>query len=276
VRQQHEGTKRLNCRPTHDDSGEPLFPLLRTRGSDLTDSRGALVPENKDRPSAQREPLSPPHVDTDPVEDLTTAALELDQTTATAIMNRTLRADGVVGAWTDLLAPALRRRGERFDQTADGVAAEHLLSECARVALSALIWRRRRWNRCPPVLLAAPDGEQHVLPLHALAAALAEVHQPSVLLGASLPPRALLDAVTRLGPTVVFLWAHTPDTAQRAELTMLRRHPRLDQTTLVLGGPGWPLQTVGQVDDLAAALLACTSPTFPAHRGSTAPSDLAS
>ncbi|MDT7552626.1 MAG: MerR family transcriptional regulator, light-induced transcriptional regulator, partial [Pseudonocardiales bacterium] len=178
--------------------------------------------------------------DADQVDALTTAALELDQTTATTIMNRTLRGHGVVGAWTDLLAPALRRRGERFDRTADGVAAEHLLSECTRTALSAVIWRRRRWNRCPPVLLAAPDGEQHVLPLLALAAALAEVHQPSVLLGASLPPRALLDAATQLEPTVIFLWAHTPDTARRAELTMLRHHPDLDQTTLVLGGPGWP------------------------------------
>jgi hypothetical protein len=131
VRQQHEGTKRLNCRTAHDGSGEPLFPLLRTRGSDLTDSRGALVPP--------REPASPPPADAEKVEALTTAALELDQTTAITIMNETLRAHGVVDAWTDLLAPALSRRGERFDQTADGVAAEHLLSECARTALSALI-----------------------------------------------------------------------------------------------------------------------------------------
>jgi hypothetical protein len=235
------------------------------------------VQESEDRSSAPRESASPPPpAVADPVEALTTAALEMDQTTATTIMNRTLRTDGVVGAWTDLLAPALRRRGERFDRTADGVAAEHLLSECTRTALSAVIWRRRRWNRCPPVLLAAPDGEQHVLPLQALAAALAEVHQPSVLLGASLPPRALLDAAAQLGPTVIFLWAHTPDTAQCAELTMLRHHPGLEQTTLVLGGPGWPLRTAGQVDDLAAALHACTKPTLPARRGSTASSDLAS
>jgi hypothetical protein len=234
------------------------------------------VPDSEDRSSAPRESTSPPPDDADVVEALTTAALELDQTTATTIMNRTVRAHGVVGAWTDLLAPALRRRGERFDRTADGVAAEHLLSECTRTALSAVIWRRRRWNRCAPVLLAAPDGEQHVLPLQALAAALAEVHQPSVLLGASLPPQALLDAATQLEPTVIFLWAHTPDTAQRAELAMLRRHPRLEQTTLILGGPGWPPRTAGQVDNLPAALHACTTPALPARRGSAAPSDLAS
>jgi MerR family transcriptional regulator, light-induced transcriptional regulator len=232
------------------------------------------VPESKDRPPTPRESASPPLANGDQVDALTRAALELDQATATTIMHGALRAHGVVDAWTDILAPALRRRGERFDRTADGVAAEHLLSECTRTALSAVIWRRRRWNRCPPVLLAAPDGEQHVLPLHALAAALAEVHQPSVLLGASTPPRALLDAAAQLAPTVIFLWAHTPDTARHAELTTLRHHP--DQMTLVLGGPGWPLQTAGQVDDLAAALRACTRPTLPARRGSTAQSDLAS
>jgi hypothetical protein len=234
------------------------------------------VPDSEDRSPAPRESASPPPANGDQVDALTRAALELDQTSAATIMNRTLRTDGVVGAWTDLLAPALRRRGERFARTADGVAGEHLLSECTRTALSAVIWRRRRWNRCPPVLLAAPDGEQHVLPLHALAAALAEVHQPSVLRGASTPPRALLDAATQLEPTVIFLWAHAPDTAHCAELAMLRHHPSLDQTTLVLGGPGWPLQTAGQVDDLAAALHACTKPTLPARRGSIASSDLAS
>jgi hypothetical protein len=212
----------------------------------------------------------------DVVEALTAAALEYDQTTATTIMNATLRAHGVVGAWTDVLAPALRRRGERFDQTADGVAAEHLLSECTRTALSAVIWRRRRWDRCPPVLLAAPDGEQHVLPLHALAAALAEVHQRSVLLGASLPPQALFDAAAQLEPTVIFLWAHTSDTAQAAELTLLRRHPGIEETTLVLGGPGWPLRTAGQVGDLSAALHACTKPTLPARGGSAVAAGLAS
>jgi len=162
----------------------------------------------------------------------------------------------------------VRRRGERVDRTADGIAAEHLLSECVRTALSAVMWRRRRWNRGPPVLLAAPDGEQHVLPLWALAAALAEVHQPSVLLGASVPPRALLDAVTQLEPTVIFLRAHTSDTARHGTLATLRRHRGLDHTTLVLGGPGWPRRTPGQVGDLAAAVQA-PDPHFPfgANRG---------
>jgi MerR family transcriptional regulator, light-induced transcriptional regulator len=217
-----------------------------------------------------------PPVDGDQVDALTAAALELDQAAATTIMTRTLRAHGVISAWTDVLAPALRRRGERFDRTADGVAAEHLLSECTRTALSAVVWRRRRWNRCRPVLLAAPDGEQHVLPLQALAAALAEVHQPSVLLGASMPVQALLDAAAQLEPTVIFLWAHSRRTARQAELDTLRRDPGLEGTTLVLGGPGWPARTAGQVGDLAAAVHACIIPTLPVLGEPAAQTDLAS
>jgi MerR family transcriptional regulator, light-induced transcriptional regulator len=244
----------------------PSIPLLRTRGSDFIDSPGAVV----------SEPEDPPPPVGDQVEALTRAALELDQTAATTIMNSALRADGVVSTWTDVLAPALRRRGEQFTRTANGIAAEHLLSACTSAALSAVTWRRRRWNCVPPVLLAAPDGEQHVLPLQALAAALAEIHQPSVLLGASVPPRALLDAATQLEPTVIFLWAHSPGAARRADLALLRRRPVLEPPTLILGGPGWPRGSAGQVVDLAAAVQACTGPTLPVLRGSRARPDIAS
>jgi hypothetical protein len=239
---------------------DPCFSLLRPCGSDRTDSLGAVVPvdENPAPPALQGS-----RSQEDQVDALSTAALELNPTTMTTIIATALRNQGVVSAWTDVFAPALRRRGEQFEQTANGIAAEHLLSECLRAALSSVTGRRRRWTRYPPVLLAAPDGEQHVLPLQAMAAALAQAHRHSVLLGASVPPQALLDAAARLDPTVIFLWAHTPDTARRAELAELRRH--LHASTLVLGGPGWPTGTANRVDDLASAVHACTTPHFPSR-----------
>lgn len=62
---------------------------------------------------------------------------------------------------------------------------------------------------------------------------------------------------------MVFLWAHTADTARRADVTALRRDRRLAASTLVLGGPGWPPGTTGQVHDLAGAVRACTAPVLP-------------
>ncbi|MFC4945019.1 hypothetical protein [Pseudonocardia sp. GCM10023141] len=97
-----------------------------------------------------------------------------------------------------------------------------------------------------------------------------------MLLGASVPPQALLDAAGRLEPTVIFLWAHSRHTARQDELATLRRHPSLEHTTLVLGGPGWPQRTGGQLLDLAAAVLACTSPILSQRHGSPAQSHLAS
>lgn len=212
----------------------------------------------------------------DLVDAIGRAALDLDPAALSRIITTALRSQRVVPAWTDVFAPALRRRGERFARTADGIAAEHLLSECLRAALTTVTLRRRRWTRYPPVLLAAPDGEQHVLPLQALAAALAEVHRHCVLLGASVPPRALLDAATRLDPTVIFLWAHSPATARDAEIAGLRRHRNLDASTLVLGGPGWPPDTAGHVIDLIGAVHACTTPVFPSRCGSRKRPELAS
>lgn len=192
------------------------------------------------------------------VELLTRAASELDQHATNEIIVAAIGTYGVVSAWTDVLAPALRLRGEQFGRTADGINVEHLLSECTRTALSAVAWQPRHWLRTRPVLLAAPDGEHHVLPLHALAAALAEQNRPSVLLGASVPQQALTASVSQLQPVAIFLWSHAPDTVRRAEPTPPRTSH--DPTpTLLVGGPGWPAHVAGRVDTLAEALHACTT-----------------
>jgi hypothetical protein len=59
----------------------------------------------------------------------------------------------------------------------------------------------------PPTLIVAPDGEQHVLPLHALAAGRAELNRPNVLLGASVPSTALAAAAARVARAAIFLWS---------------------------------------------------------------------
>jgi hypothetical protein len=115
-----------------------------------------------------------------------------------------------------------------------------------------------------PILIAAPDGEQHVLPLHALAAGLAELNRPSVLLGASVPAAALVAAAARVAPAVIFLWSHDPATAPRVDLTGAPTGTSRTGPALVLGGPGWPRRlprwAASLVDDLPAALRVCLDP----------------
>ena len=123
------------------------------------------MPESGDRHPHHGNPHRRRARQVDQVDALTTAALELDQTTATTIINRILRAHGVVVV--DTTSPGPGVVGDAVNASPDGgqrARPSNLLSECIRTALSAVIWRRRRWNRCAPVLLAAPDGVIYVSP----------------------------------------------------------------------------------------------------------------
>lgn len=196
------------------------------------------------------------------VEGLGRAADDLDQATTGHLLADSLRTHGVVPTWTDLIAPALQRAGEQFARTADGIQAEHLLSESVRAALGDVVRQDRRWVDVPPILIAAPDGEHHVLPLHALAAGLAELGRPSVLLGASVPTAALVAAAVRIAPAGIFLWSQDPATAGAIGPAGPGLPADLRAPVFVLGGPGWPRRPPAwatvRVDDLASALHACT------------------
>ncbi|MGH3873246.1 MAG: MerR family transcriptional regulator [Pseudonocardiaceae bacterium] len=165
------------------------------------------------------------------------AAMALDEDTITAILADALRRHGVIPAWDELVVPILRSLGDRYARTADCLDVEHLFTERVRLALSAMTAARRPGSPAAPVLLGCPDDEQHVLPLHALAAALAEWGQPSRVLGASVPMPALTSAIRRIKPSAVFIWAHTEATAHHADLTAIPR--QRPPARIVAGGPGW-------------------------------------
>jgi hypothetical protein len=162
--------------------------------------------------------------------------MALDDHACRQIIRTTLETVGVIATWDVLLRPVLAGVGERWAQTGEGVEVEHLLSEVA-----ASVFRTGAEVANPvngrPVLLAGAPLELHVLPLHVLAAALAERQVASRVLGAQLPVRALVDAVTRSGPSAVFLWAQRPGSA---DVTGLAALPAQRPAPMVFaGGPGW-------------------------------------
>jgi len=74
------------------------------------------------------------------------------------------------------------------------------------------------------------------MPLHVLAAALAERGIAVRLFGVRVPGDALAAAVRRIGPAVVFVYAHVDVEDNRSVVDI----PRLRPAPLVLlGGPGW-------------------------------------
>jgi MerR family transcriptional regulator, light-induced transcriptional regulator len=163
------------------------------------------------------------------------AALALDDRECSRILRATIDVEGVEAAWRQLVQPVLVALGKRWEATGAGIDAEHLLSECVLGAL------RAQTPDVPPragvsALLACAEEEQHSLPVHVVAAALAERGVGTRVLGSRVPRDALAGAVRRLGPGAVLVYAAMPvqDAEQIAALPRMRPAPRL-----LVGGPGW-------------------------------------
>jgi hypothetical protein len=169
---------------------------------------------------------------------LARAATRLDVDAATQIVEDALDQEGTVATYEDLLRPVLVAAGESWARSGTGVEVEHLFSEAA---VEALRHHRRsfrgRLRVAPPVLLACAPRDHHVIPLHVLAAALAERHVPARILGPRVPPAALASASTRTGARSVFVWAQLPSTRLPDVLAALPvRRPAI---RVVVGGAGW-------------------------------------
>ena len=148
-----------------------------------------------------------------------------------------MAARGVTWTWEHLVVPVLIGAGKRWEQTGEGVEVEHLLSECVSGALRVISTSVGAGRNARPVLLASAEDEDHSLPLHALAAALAERRVGSRILGPRLPTVALADAIRRSGPAAVFVWSQLPATGNVEQLAAL---PAQRPASLVVaGGPGW-------------------------------------
>jgi transposase-like protein len=191
---------------------------------------------------------------------LARAAMALDSPEVWRILGDSIAADGVVPTWDRLAVPVLQAVGERWRATGDVVDVEHLFAETLTDVLRSVVVRSRPTRRSRPLLLACLDKEHHTLPLHALAAALAEQGVGCRLLGGGLPPASLLTAVRRTGAALVFLDARLPvgDVSVLAELPRQRPAPRV-----VLGGPGWgdrwPRDAARPVGSLTEAVEAALS-----------------
>lgn len=177
------------------------------------------------------------------VRGLARAASRLDADAATSQLGDLLVSHGVVYTWNQVLRPVLVSIGVRWMRA--GVDVEHVLSEAIMDALRGYRAFLPRPELRRPVLLAGAPHEQHTLPLHALAAALAEVRMPVRLLGGQVPTAAVATAARRTGAGAIFLWRHYLDDEPEApaepdplvELAGLARGRPARR--LVVGGEGW-------------------------------------
>ncbi len=167
---------------------------------------------------------------------LARAAMSLDSHEVTRLLRDAVRTHGVVRAWDTVVLPVLVAVGERWRATGEGVDVEHALSECVVGVMRGIAASLHRPRNTRPVVLGCAEGDHHTLALHVLAAALAEEDVSTRMFGVGMPPEALLSAVRRIGPSVVFLFARLPaqETAVLGEIPRQRPAPRV-----VVGGRGW-------------------------------------
>ena len=186
---------------------------------------------------------------------LARAAMSLDSQQTARLLRDALRRTGVVATWDMLVTPVLRALGERTGATGDGIDVEHAFSETLLAVLRGPQLHVRQPRNPAPVLLVCAETDHHTLPLHALAAALAERDICARMLGGGMPPHALAAAVRRSGPCAVLLYAQMPGAhaGYVEELRRQRPSPRI-----LLGGPGWLTGTipapVRRVGSLTAAI----------------------
>ena len=205
-------------------------------GHPLPDREGGLASPRADAGGGPGgRVLALPGVDA-AVRGLGRAVMVLDARSATQGLREQLEQHGVLHTWSHVLCPLLTAVGARWAATGEGVEVEHLLSECAAVVLREVAATAHEPPGRRPVLLACAPGEQHALPLHAVAAGLGERGIASRTLGAAMPADALRVAVRRTGPAVLFVWSQLPGSAAPQMLAALPV-PR-PATALGGGAPG--------------------------------------
>lgn len=171
------------------------------------------------------------------VRGLARAAQALDTDACQQLLAEALGDLGVVRAWQEVMVPVLSAVGERWRDTGRGVEIEHALSGAVQDALGGWIRGLAPSTEGRAIILACAPGEQHSLPLWAVSAALAEQGIGARILGANLPDDALANAVRRLGPAAVLVWAQVEETADARALMQLptTRPP----AAILVAGPGW-------------------------------------
>jgi MerR family transcriptional regulator, light-induced transcriptional regulator len=135
---------------------------------------------------------------------------------------------------SQLIDPAMKTIGELWERDVISVADEHLATEISERVAARLFWRSL--NGAPPrrerVVMAAIQGEQHVLGLRLAADVLESAGFDVLYLGANLPLRALLQACRAHRPDVLGLTVSMPLNIPTLawevnEVRMLERPPRV-------------------------------------------------
>lgn len=191
------------------------------------------------------------------IRSLNRACSNLDASGCDQVISNSVQSHGVVWTWEQVLQPVLVSLGQKWAETGQGVAQEHLLAESIIGQFRNMATQVTEPENTRPVLLACAPHELHTIPIFAIAAALAEQNIASRILGARMPAEALANAVKKLGPSAIVVWSQTPGTADVSIWDSIEQmrpgHLR------ICVGPGWQTalpEDVTKPKDFTSALVA--------------------
>src|SRR5262245_20749951 len=174
-------------------------------------------------------------------DELTTAAFALDSIAMEELLERGLRHHGVVKTWQNLVMPTFTAISEEQAASGKCIDVEHAFSWIVSRSLQRFPAAAAPRHDSVPLVLACMERETHTLALEALYAALQEQSRPTLMLGASVPVNAVLDAVAhQTQRAAVMLSAQSSDTADRNVLDTVRAAA----SYVLVGGPDWHGVTV--------------------------------
>ncbi len=186
---------------------------------------------------------------------------------------------GVAGLYQRVIAPAMWRIGELWEQGTISVADEHLATALTHQTMAG-IYGPSLGHKVKPgrILMAAVEGEQHALGLRMAADVLELAGYETIYLGADVPTDDLLQAVAARSPDLVGLSATMPSSIQaldRAIAEIQRVNPNL---IVLFGGQGVrPRERndgavlVRDLEQLLAMVEAVLDVAAPSPRDSSAP-----
>jgi len=189
---------------------------------------------------------------------------------------------GVAGLYQRVIAPAMWRIGDLWEQGAISVADEHLATALTHQAMAG-IYGPSLGHKVQPgrILMAAVQGEQHALGLRMAADVIELAGYETIYLGADVPTADLLLAIAARSPDLVGLSATMPSSIpalDRAIAEIQRGNPKL---IVLFGGQGVRAREendgavlVGDLEQLLGVLEAVLDVPASDSEGSEAPSEL--
>jgi len=157
-----------------------------------------------------------------------------DETTVHAVLDEALTAFSLETVLRELILPALREVGEKWECGELEIAHEHFVTNLVRERLLAL---SRHWGRGagPLAILACAPGERHDIGLIAFGLALRSHGWRILFLGANTPVATLAEAAVAMKPRLVVVSSMDGELLESVG-TDLRRLGR--SAPLVLSGTG--------------------------------------